>query len=263
MLFNSYDKGLTLSNASQIRSVHNSFARQTLFELDNKSQKKDDDLFHFVGYIPIDGRLYELDGLREGPVDLGAVGPDDDWLDVVRPIIESRMKEYSEGEIQFNLMGIVSDRQMVYQRQIDKLLSEIDENAMETDTKHNELTRLRLLIDDDIAKKKRYKVFFLNNIIIPCHSQIILASTKHYSQFCKLLKLFTHRIIYNCFSFCIFMQIENIRRKHNYLPFIVELLKLLGEHGQLTPIYEKAKQRAVEREASGGKGAKTKKQHFL
>lgn len=34
--FDAYTKGLTLSNAAHIRSVHNSFARQTLFELDNK-----------------------------------------------------------------------------------------------------------------------------------------------------------------------------------------------------------------------------------
>lgn len=40
---------------------------------------------------------------------------------------------------------------------------------------------------------------------------------------------------------------ENVRRKHNYLPFIVELLKMLGETGQLLPIYEKAKQRALDR----------------
>lgn len=47
-----------------------------------------------------------------------------------------------------------------------------------------------------------------------------------------------------------FLQIENIRRKHNYLPLIVELLKMLAEQGQLMPIYEKAKQRAIERENS-------------
>jgi ubiquitin carboxyl-terminal hydrolase L5 len=46
------------------------------------------------------------------------------------------------------------------------------------------------------------------------------------------------------------LQIENIRRKHNYLPLIVELLRVLGEKGQLMPLYEKAKQRAIEREAA-------------
>lgn len=51
-------------------------------------------MFHFVGYIPYEGRLYELDGLKNGPIDLGPVGPgEQDWLDVVRPIIEKRMQK--------------------------------------------------------------------------------------------------------------------------------------------------------------------------
>lgn len=36
MSFDAYNKGLTLSNAAHIRAVHNSFSRQTLFELDSK-----------------------------------------------------------------------------------------------------------------------------------------------------------------------------------------------------------------------------------
>lgn len=157
-------------------------------------------MFHFVGYVPIDGTLYELDGLKDGPIDLGSIGPNQDWLDVVRPIIEKRMQKYSEGEIHFNLMAIVSDRQMIYSREIERLMN-LPDTEIEMEARQSEITRLRMLIEDDITKKNRYRV-------------------------------------------------ENIRRKHNYLPLIVELLKMLAQKGQLMPLYEKAKQRAAEREAT-------------
>ena len=44
-------------------------------------------------------------------------------------------------------------------------------------------------------------------------------------------------------------QMENIRRKHNYLPLIMELLKVLAKEGKLVPMYQKAKERALEKEA--------------
>lgn len=44
-------------------------------------------------------------------------------------------------------------------------------------------------------------------------------------------------------------QIENIRRKHNYLPLIMELLKILAKEGKLVPLYQKAKEKALEKES--------------
>jgi len=190
--FDANMKGLALSNSDTIRSVHNSFARQTLFEFDSKASSKDEDTYHFVGYVPIDGRLYELDGLKDGPIDLGGIANDADWIDVVRPIIEKRIQRYSEGEIHFNLMAIVPDRKLAWQREIEKLQTQ---SPVTTDMQ-NEIQRLLMLIDDEEAKRQRQKV-------------------------------------------------ENVRRKHNYLPLIVELLRMLAQKGQLLPMYEKAKQRAM------------------
>lgn len=39
-------------------------------------------------------------------------------------------------------------------------------------------------------------------------------------------------------------QVENIRRKHNYLPLIVNMMKILAEEGKLLPIYHAAREKA-------------------
>ena len=101
------DKGFAITNSDQIRTVHNSFARyragpdagrlrtsrrgadlwaapraaigwrrcgraEALIFDDKPVKAKDsDDLFHFVSFLPFEGRVYELDGLAPGPVFLG------------------------------------------------------------------------------------------------------------------------------------------------------------------------------------------------
>ena len=50
---------------------HFLFCRQQMFEFDAKLPQKDENVYHFVAYVPINGKLYELDGLRDGPIDLG------------------------------------------------------------------------------------------------------------------------------------------------------------------------------------------------
>lgn len=191
-------RGLSLSNSDVIRQVHNSFSRQQMFEFDEKLAKKDDDVFHFVGYLPIDGRLYELDGLKDGPLDLGAVPADGDWLDHVRPVLEKRMQKYSGDEIHFNLMAIVSDRKMCYEKKLKELTKKSETSGMETDLIQSQISQLQMHIKDEERKMKKYKI-------------------------------------------------ENVRRKHNYLPFIMELLKILAEQGQLLPLVEKAKEKAAKR----------------
>merc|ERR1712111_54273 len=39
---------------------------------------------------------------------------------------------------------------------------------------------------------------------------------------------------------------ENIRRRHNYLPLIMEMLRSLASRGELLPIYNKAKEKSLE-----------------
>ncbi|CAL8143646.1 unnamed protein product [Orchesella dallaii] len=184
-------KGLALSNSETIRSVHNSFARQTLFEFEEKSASKDDDVYHFVSFLPINGRLYELDGLRDGPVDHGAISDGKDWTNLVRTVLQERINRYNEGEIHFNLMAIVSDRKT----QAERKLADLEAIGQATPDKVLELKQI--LVEEE-AKRSRFKL-------------------------------------------------ENIRRKHNYLPLIVQFLKELAQQKQLLPLYEKAKEKSQSR----------------
>ncbi|KAH8314933.1 hypothetical protein KR074_004002, partial [Drosophila pseudoananassae] len=188
-------RGMCLSQESKIRTVHNSFARPVLFELDMPQPPGDEDVYHFVGFMPIKGHLYELDGMQEGPIELAEIAMGQNWLDVARPIIEARMHRYSVGEIHFNLMALVSDRQRYYERQIQLLVHQ--PSPLSLNERQAEIANLRNFVKFEQDKKRRYRQ-------------------------------------------------ENQRRRHNYLPFIVELLKQLGETGQLMPLYEKAKQRAID-----------------
>jgi ubiquitin carboxyl-terminal hydrolase L5 len=189
-------KGLSLSNSDQIKQVHNSFARQQMFEFDNSMKDDDKDSYHFVAYLPINGRLYELDGLKDGPVDLGAA-PQDSWMSHMKPILERRMMKYSTEEVHFNLMAVVSDRKILYQNKLDDARQR-KENLMQTDDQSAVAA-----IDAEIAN--------FSNLLTQEEEKV-------------------HKY-----------RNENTRRRHNYLPFIMELLRTLAKKGELMPLAEKAR----------------------
>lgn len=117
-------------------------------------------------------------------------------------MINRRIEKYNEGEIHFNLMAIISDRRIKYQKELNQLV----ESGMDTDDSANEICRLQMLIQEEEEKWDRYRK-------------------------------------------------ENVRRRHNYVPFILEMLKILAKEEKLVPLVEQAINQA-EKRASTKSGEK-------
>lgn len=103
-------RGEALSNSELIRDVHNSFAKSSPF-VDETTRHPDeggDDAFHFIAYTPIDGTLYELDGLQPAPISHGPCARDE-FPAKVMDVLQRRIARYDAAEIRFNLLAMVRD----------------------------------------------------------------------------------------------------------------------------------------------------------
>ncbi|KAI9816663.1 MAG: hypothetical protein M1832_005049 [Thelocarpon impressellum] len=102
-------RGEALSNSELIRDVHNSFARSSPFvDETQRMATEDDDVYHFIAYTAIGGKLYELDGLQPAPISHGPCTADE-FADKVIPVLRRRIERYPANEIRFNLLAMVRD----------------------------------------------------------------------------------------------------------------------------------------------------------
>jgi ubiquitin carboxyl-terminal hydrolase L5 len=102
-------RGEALSNSELIRDVHNSFAKSSPFvDETQRTATEDDDVYHFIAYTPINGILYELDGLQPAPIAHGT-STFEEFPEKVIPVLQKRIERYPANEIRFNLLAMVRD----------------------------------------------------------------------------------------------------------------------------------------------------------
>lgn len=201
-VLDSESRGYAIGESDKLRLVHNAFARQESFlqddDKDDPRQKKGD-AYHFVAYVPYQGQVYEIDGLKPGPVLHGAITSD--WLQVAKPAIEARMQRYASSETHFALLTVRPSRSVLLQQEIQVLQERLTSMSIaeEGDVMMSEL-RSQL---DDLQSRLSYE----------------LSNQERQRQ-------------------------ENIRRKHNYIPFVMTLLRLLAKKGLLQGMIDNAKTRS-------------------
>lgn len=115
------EKGHCIGNSEKIRVAHNSFTRQDPFVLEDVSKPagKDDEVYHFISFVPHKNRLYELDGLQAGPICFGEC-TEETWLAQAKEQIQLRIQKYASSEIRFNLLAIVGDKIANFEKDLTK-----------------------------------------------------------------------------------------------------------------------------------------------
>ena len=162
-------KGEAISEYPLFMNVHNSFAQKVLL-FDESPEQTSQEAFHFVSFLPINGKLCEFDGLKEFPV-LHGDCTEDTWRSLTARILKNRVSQAS-GELRFNLMAIVRKR-------LDILHQNLNE-----------------------AQEDPY------------------ITTEIYSQIQEEQDRVSQRIQ------------DNNRRRHNYVPLLLETLKILSKSDQ-------------------------------
>lgn len=125
-------KGWAIGNTPELARAHNAHATTQAAKPKNENKlptistgRFTGETFHFVSYVPINGRLYELDGLKPFPIDHGTLDDKEDWTEQFRKVITERLGIATGGEpyhdIRFNLMAVVPDKRVSLIRRV-KLL---------------------------------------------------------------------------------------------------------------------------------------------
>jgi len=141
----------------------------------------------------------------------------------VFPVIQNRIERYSRSEIRFNLMAIIKDRKTVFSEEIAKLQKAREGvvSLLQAAQGQRERTDSAMDVDSDSSpslEDLKQKIQAIDESIKDNQHKVAVEEEK--------LKNW---------------KVENIRRRHNYIPFFVNLLKILAEKGQLSTLIQSLK----------------------
>lgn len=144
---NPESKGLAISNMLELSRAHNKHAKPSQSMVTpmisarrgsviSSAHALLPETYHFVSFVPINGRLIELDGLKELPIDHGPWGEMEEWTDLFQRTVSERLAR--SPDCLFNLMAVVpdpipeiSERLKSLQRKQDQLLEQVIRLAKE------------------------------------------------------------------------------------------------------------------------------------
>uniref|UniRef100_A0A1A9WHX2 Ubiquitin carboxyl-terminal hydrolase n=1 Tax=Glossina brevipalpis TaxID=37001 RepID=A0A1A9WHX2_9MUSC len=241
------NKGWAIGNTPELACAHNSHAMpQARRRLERNAGsgvstgRFTGEAFHFVSFVPINGHLFELDGLKPYPMDHGGWDVSEDWTDKFRRVMAERLGiTTGEQDIRFNLMAVVPDRriaithklkmlrtnQAIVSGTLQKLLKSNEDNLDNSATKTNEnATELnwqqqqRSVSPSPLLEvSNAFTVRDLQSLLKNLDSEIAI-NEQHLNDENDRRYMF---------------KVDDCRRTHNYDEFICTFLSMLAHQGVL------------------------------
>lgn len=208
---NPITKGLTITNCEKIKNEQNK-----LISLTNDLNKNDEDIYHFVTIINFKKNVYELDGLQEGPILLEQDVEFNNWTKKIKNILIEKINFFSNNEIKFNLFVLIPDK--LEQLNNDKNILISKKNYIEEKIKGN----------TDIENENNFEELKgLDNGLLEEKIKKIEAEINECNNAINIEKMKNNKY-----------KEENERRQFNYTPFILEILKIMGENNIISEVYQ-------------------------
>ena len=175
--------------------------------------------FHYSSFVPISGRLYEMDGLKPYPVDHGEWTEAERWTALFQHIIQRRLNQ--SKDICFNLMAVVRDP-------LQDLVRTVERHQQELRLTLTALSRLAPqdnLVQSLTARLVKAEPIPVEHTAIATAIQNVLDARSRLEESKK--ELSCEQEVRQGYL------LDHARRTHDYNPAIQEFIKALARHGHL------------------------------
>ncbi|KAG7095648.1 hypothetical protein E1B28_006370 [Marasmius oreades] len=291
----------TSSKPSQPKAKRNTKPTITKGSPPKQSKKKkeeeetEDEAYHFIGYVPAYGKVWELDGFKSGPLEVGELPSTSsssptsvNWMDIVRPALRMKMAKYGdEGGGRFSLLAVVdglyenaSDEWEFWKRErraVERRLGDIDtdwRSKVDQALLHSAEDACVLSNPLSSASANHQKIFTSSFAGRRLTADMNILRETDPQELTKMYE----RAVKECLSAKIVVedeltkgktcQIDHVKRTHDYEPFLCEFVKCLHEEGLVDALIDapssKSKQAAEKKRGkanlpTNGRGRPRKK----
>jgi ubiquitin carboxyl-terminal hydrolase L5 len=241
-------KGLALSNSEPVRRAHNSFQHQSSFEIVKDDNDKSGDAFHFIGYVNVGNKVYELDGLQKGPILIGDAPASGAWYETALSEIKRRIETYTakvtssggaQDELRFNLMAVTASKLQEAENKIE-LKRYLRQRVNISLVSQGEDVLLEDEVDDDEAPAEIPTFEDLSIREVPDLKKMVEGCTAEINELNSVVE--AQKAVRAQWAK------ENARRRFDLVPLALCAMRHLARKKELLAAFEKGKAEHLKRE---------------